>query len=119
MKAFAMLAGEFVSSNGGRLPNDEAQLKRFFRQKGTRTATEANAASTDDLFVSERDGQPLVVKYADKSAPVKALDADTVIAYEKTGIGGNRLVALANGRVSELDEKRFAMAMADEASKGK
>jgi hypothetical protein len=119
MKAFAMLAGEFVSSNGGRLPNDEVQLKRFFRQKGTRTAAEANAANTDDLFVSERDGQPLVVKYADKSAPVKALDADTVIAYETTGIGGNRLVALANGRISELDEKRFAMAMADEAPKGK
>jgi hypothetical protein len=119
MKAFAMIAGEFVSSNGGRLPNDEVQLKRFFRQKGTRTAAEANVTNVDDLFVSERDGQPLLVKYADKSAPAKPLDADTVIAYEQTGIGGSRLVALANGRMSELDEKRFAMAMTDEAPKGK
>jgi hypothetical protein len=50
------------------------------------------------LFTSPRDGQPYVVHYK---------QAGTVVAYERDGKDGKRLVAYPSGQVEEVDETRF------------
>jgi len=62
--------------------------------------------SIDDTFVSLRDNEPFVVLWgvgisqlSGKSAPL--------IAYEKTGVNGKRLVAYANTKLEHVDEERF------------
>ena len=57
--------------------------------------------SFDELFVSERDGQPLVVVYG---SPPK--DSDVVV-YEQTGVNGKRLVGHRIGMVEEVDEAQY------------
>jgi len=63
-------------------------------------------ARIDELFISDRDKEPFVVLYgvgisqmSGKSAPL--------IAYEKTGVGGKRLVAFANTKLEYVDEARL------------
>jgi hypothetical protein len=57
--------------------------------------------SIDELFVSERDGQPLVVVYGSPPA------GSDVVVYEHTGVNGKRLVGHRIGMVEEADEATF------------
>jgi hypothetical protein len=56
----------------------------------------------DELFVSERDGKPLVVLYGPQKGPFN------VVAYEQEGLNGVRLVGTSNGQVQEADAAQFA-----------
>ncbi len=114
MKTLALLFAEFVGSNNGRLPADEAQLKTFIRQKRGQSPAGGAVANPDDLFVSARDGQPLVIKYGQKAGVPGRIAPSTIIAYEQTGVGGKRLVVLPTGGVAELDADSFATAMSDQ-----
>lgn len=55
----------------------------------------------DELFVSERDGKPLVVVYG---SPLK--DSD-VLVYKQTGVNGKRLIGHRIGTVEEVDEAQY------------
>jgi hypothetical protein len=57
--------------------------------------------SFDELFVSDRDGKPLVVVYG---SPLK--DSD-VLVYEQTGVNGKRLVGHRIGMVEEVNEAEY------------
>ena len=59
--------------------------------------------SCDELFVSERDGKPLVVVYG---SPLK--DSD-VLVYEQTGVNGKRLIGHRIGMVEEVDEAQYKL----------
>ena len=61
----------------------------------------------DELFISERDNQPYVIGYGPK-ADGKPRE---VIAYEKTGVDGKRMVGYATGIVVELDDEHFREAV--------
>jgi len=118
MKALAILFSQYVAANHKHLPTDEAQLKRFISQKGARDLAGRQLASVDELFVSARDGEPLVIKYGQKSSPAEALAPDSIVAYEKTGVHGQRLVALPTGGVAELDQNEFAEVLASQRANG-
>lgn len=55
--------------------------------------------SIDEVFVSDRDGQPLVIVYGQSP--------NGVVAYEQTGVDGKRQVGFKLGNVEEADEGRF------------
>ena len=61
-------------------------------------------SSTDELFISERDEQPLVIIYGKTPTGV----APGVVAYEKLGVDGVRQVGFKIGQVEEADAARFA-----------
>lgn len=89
-----------VSMDLGRPPKDEAE----FKEKIKAINADLNAvgvSSVDELFVSERDGQPLVVDYGDFPK------GSSVVIYEQTGVDGKRMVGQRIGSVEEVDDARF------------
>jgi hypothetical protein len=83
----------------GRDPASEQELKAAIDKMGL-SLQSMKVASIDELFVSERDGQPFVIVYG--SSP------QGVAAYEQTGIDGKRQVGFKLGNIEEVDEARFA-----------
>jgi hypothetical protein len=89
-----------VSRDLGRPPKDEQEFKEKV-QSAELSPESLKVDSIDELFVSERDGQPLGIVYG--TAP-KGSD---VVVYEQTGVDGKRLVGHRIGMVEEVDEAKF------------
>lgn len=85
----------------GRYPEDEAEFKATIA-KGNPSLDALKVSSLDELFVSERDGQPLVVVYG------KAPAGSDLVVYEQTGVDGLRQVGHRIGMVEEVDASKFA-----------
>jgi hypothetical protein len=94
----------YAESKLGHRPASEAELKSLIKASGQQMITSLNLGSVDELFVSERDGQPFTVLYG---AQPKG-EARDVIAYEQTGVAGKRLVGYSLGAIAEVDEEQFA-----------
>jgi hypothetical protein len=92
-----------TAQNGGRPPASEEQFKKFIAKQGTYMMQSYKLQSTDDVFISERDGQPYVVLYG---KPPQGT-ASGLCAYEKTGVDGRRYVGYMLGMIEEVDETRF------------
>jgi hypothetical protein len=86
----------------GRNPADEQEFKAAIGQ-GKMDLDVLGVSSVDELFVSDHDGQPLVILYGPQPKSSKG-----VIAYEQTGKDGVRLVGTSNGQVIEADAAQFA-----------
>jgi hypothetical protein len=95
MSNLAVYFGKFTSRNKGLAPSNEKQLKDFI-------LSQDDKADLDKLFTSPRDKEPVVVRYG-----LKATTPTTVMAHEKTGVGGKRYSAMAIGQVREVDEAEF------------
>jgi hypothetical protein len=85
----------------GRPPANEQEFKDAIAKMGV-SLEALKVGSIDELFVSERDGQPFVVLYG----PQKP--GSDVVAYEQTGVDGIRWVGFTLGNVEECDAARFA-----------
>jgi hypothetical protein len=90
-----------ISSELGRYPKDEAEFKAALG-KANLTLDAMKVNSIDELFISKRDGQPLVVVYGQAPA------GSDVVVYEQTGVNGLREVGHRLGNVEEVDEAKFA-----------
>jgi hypothetical protein len=86
----------------GRNPADEQEFKTAIGQ-GPMDLDVLGVSSVDELFVSDRDGQPLVILYGPQPKNSRG-----VIAYEQTGKDGVKLVGTSNGQVIEADATQFA-----------
>ena len=93
----------YATTKFGRPPANEQEFKQFIATEGTTIMERLNVTGPDELFVSERDGQPLVVVYGQRP---QGMSRD-VIAYEQTGVDGMRQVGTVLGMVQEVDESRF------------
>jgi hypothetical protein len=100
-KAIAVLYFKAVSTLG-RAPKSEAEFKQVISQ-GTVDFDVLGVSTVDELFVSDRDNEPLVIIYGESSKGA----SPGVVAYEQTGKDGKRLVATNNGQVVEADAARF------------
>src|SRR6476659_3197912 len=94
----------FAESKLGHRPANEAEFKAFIQANAKGLVESLHLGTIDELFVSERDGQPFVVLYG--SAPKG--EARDVIAYEQNGVSGKRLVGYSIGAIAEVDENQFA-----------
>lgn len=65
----------------------------------------------DSAFVSERDGESFVILYGITITEISGTSAP-LVAHEKTGQNGKRLVVFANAKVEEVDEARLEALMA-------
>jgi hypothetical protein len=84
----------------GHLPRDEQEFKQAIAKLQV-NLEKRKAGSIDELFISERDGQPLVVIYGSGS-----VDSDVVV-YEQNGVNGKRMVGHRIGMVEEVDESEL------------
>jgi hypothetical protein len=92
-----------VGANGS--PADEAALKK--NRRGLRASVQydfhIDPNNVDASFVSDRDKEPLVVIYGKGIGKISG-DSKQVIAHEKTGVNGRRLVVFASTKVAVVDE---------------
>ena len=95
-----------VSANGP--PADEAALKKHM--KGLRESVQydyhIDPNNIDSSFVSERDKEPLVVAYGKGIGKISG-DSKHVIAHEKTGKNGKRLVVFTSTKVDIVGEEEL------------
>jgi hypothetical protein len=82
----------------GRSPANEQEFKTAIGKMDV-SLEAMKLGSIDEVFVSERDGQPLVIVYGPSP--------NGVVAYEQTGVDGKRQVGFKLGNVEEADETRF------------
>lgn len=92
-----------AASQMGRPPKSEEELKGFIQEKGAKVLERLEIAGVDELFLSERDGQPFVVLYGRKPQGVRR----DVVAYEQTGVDGIRHVGFDLGMIEDVDEEKF------------
>src|SRR5262249_2953222 len=81
-------------------PSNEKEFKQVLATLSVKPE-QMKASSFDELFISERDGKPLVVIY---DASKKNSD---VLVYEQTGINGKRLVGHRIGVVEQVDDAQL------------
>ena len=89
-----------VSSQLGRHPKDEQEFKDVIRKSDVDLEA-MKVSSIDELFVSERDGQPLGVVYG------PAPPGSDVVVYEQQGVDGKRMVGHKIGMIEAVDDARF------------
>jgi hypothetical protein len=89
-----------ATSKLGKPPTSEQEFKDVIAQDNVDPGV-LGVGSVDELFVSDRDGQPLVVDYA-RTSP------QGVVVYEQVGKDGVRLVGFTSGQVEEADAAKFA-----------
>jgi hypothetical protein len=104
MKGLANAYLDHVVGAGG-VPADEGALKKHMR--GLRGSVQydyhIDPNNIDASFVSERDHEPLVVVYGQDIGKISG-DSKHVIAHEKTGKNGKRLVVFTSTKVDNVDE---------------
>lgn len=87
----------------GRGPKDEAAFRKFISETSTYLLDriDVDPNSLDSLFVSERDAQPLTVRYG-----MKGSDRGPAIptVFETEGLDGVRIVACTNMVTKEVTE---------------
>lgn len=87
-------------------PKDEAAFKAFIQQAGDEVLEPmgVDPNSVDELFVSERDGQPFVIRYGVTGGPRGSTEA---VIFEQTGEGGKRMVGFLNMVQREVDASEY------------
>src|SRR5687767_8303954 len=108
LKGLATMYLDYIVAKGGNAPASEAELKKHMR---TVDAIQLNLAGferdkIDEAFVSERDKEPFVVLYGIAPGTLGAKDGP-VVAHEKTGVAGKRLVVNVGTEVSHVNEEQL------------
>lgn len=105
LKALSGLYLDYAVSHNGQGPTDEVGFKKYIRSVPDQVLGPAGIqrSEIDALFVSERDQEPVVVVYGLKITGISG-KSGAVVAHEKTGKGGKRLVALSNTNIELVDE---------------
>jgi hypothetical protein len=105
IRTLARMYGQFMSSHRGNGPKNEQEFKQYLQGRREELARE-EITDVDALLVSNRDGEPYVVVYG--LVPTRSMTpSGRVVAYEKSGIDGKRMVAYETMAAEELDEARF------------
>jgi hypothetical protein len=107
LKGLATMYLDFAAAQGTGPPNEEAFRKHL--KKVERFVLEMNGVdpkAIDDSFISPRDKQPFVIIYGVGIGQISGTSAP-VVAYEKTGVNGRRLVAFANTKLDHVDDARL------------
>ncbi|MBC7857116.1 MAG: hypothetical protein IAF94_27105 [Pirellulaceae bacterium] len=114
LKPLAKFYGEYVNQHQGLPPKGEAEFKAFLQESknARRLETEFKIKETDKLLISPRDHQPFVIYYGALSKNLGPGGAP-VVAYEKDGSGGKRLVVSALGAVEAVDDAAFRKMVPD------
>jgi hypothetical protein len=106
IKQLANLYMAHQMRNGSNGPQDEAAFKEFIRKGMAPHRLEmmrVDPNKLDELFISENDGQPFVLRYGQSGGVMAKLP----VVFEKEGRDGKRQVAYTNGSVEEIDASKY------------
>jgi len=99
---------QYQRANSGVGPADQATWEKFARGQAAADLARrgGDPAEVDQLFVSERDQEPLVVRLGLRLADEK--NGPQPFVFERSGKDGKRFVGFLNGRVEEVGSERAA-----------
>ena len=106
IKQLANLYMAHQTRNGSNGPKDEKAFKDFIQHGMAPHRLEmmrVDPTKVDDLVISERDGQPFVIKYGQSGGIMSKLP----VVFAKEGKAGKRQVGFTNGQVEEVDDLRY------------
>lgn len=104
LRVLSRLYVKYQASNQGVAPPDETAFKAFIQQTGQPILEAEHVADIAGLFISERDGEPYVIKYgSDKNSTID----HSVIGYERSGKDGTRVTCFDFGVLEALGEVEF------------
>jgi hypothetical protein len=105
LTAIATLYCRFQIAHHGALPQNESQLREFIDSYPNlpEVLHQARVAVAEELFVSERNGQPFVLLFGDDANRRE----DGIIAYERGPVDDRRMVGYRAGFARALDETVF------------
>jgi hypothetical protein len=106
LRALGVLYGEFMGRNGNRPPASEQQFKNYLKSVPSRELERLGVADSASLFVSPRDGRPMVVLYGKEIGPPGAPGLPW-IAYEQQSTEASRYVVGRIGVVVVMDDEEF------------
>jgi hypothetical protein len=108
LKALANFYLDFAVAQKGQGPANEQALKKHIRSVPDfqLKANGLDPAQLDATFVSERDQEPFVVAYGSAVGRISG-DSTQVIAHEKSGKNGKRLVVFVSTKVDLVDDARL------------
>lgn len=104
LRLLGRLYGEFMAQNSDRPPRDEAQFKEFLG-RSTDLLKSQGIASLEDLLISPRDGQPIMILYGEKIID-DTPNGFPWIAYESQGVNGKKCLIGARGNVEEMTQEQ-------------
>ena len=96
IRRIALFYGKYIQRHRGEAPGNEQEFKEFIRKSNPKV-------NPDELLVSPRDKLPLIVVYKESAAG----NQGAVVAYEKQGASGRRMVVMSTGEVRDLEEADF------------
>ena len=107
LKGLATMYLDFAAAKGSG-PTNEQEFRKHLRtvEKMVLEMNGVNPAAIDETFVSPRDNQPFVIVYGVGISGISGTKAP-LVAYEKTGVNGKRLVAFANTKLDHVDESQL------------
>ena len=100
-----------ANSRLGKNPANEEEFKQAIDSANVDWST-LGVSGADELFVSDRDGKPLIILYG----PPPQGRPFSVVAYEQEGLNGVRLVGTSDGQVKEADAATFAKLVPEHAA---
>jgi hypothetical protein len=103
VRTMSSLYKGYLSSHKNQSPPDEAAFRAFLGTK--QDDLQKSGLTTDDVFISPRDGQPLQWIFGKNPRP--SIAGMQYIAYEKTPKDDKRLVVATGGMIELMDEARF------------
>jgi hypothetical protein len=108
LKALANFYLDFAVAQRGQGPANEQAFKKHIRSVPDfqLKANGLDPATLDATFVSDRDQEPFAVAYGSAIGRISG-DSTQVIAHEKTGKNGKRLVVFVSTKVDLVDEARL------------
>jgi hypothetical protein len=108
MKALANMYLVYVASAKGDAPPDEEQFKQHIRSQPGMILSQydIDRQNIDALFASQRDQEPLSVVYGGRMTMLSG-NSKQVVAHEKTGVNGKKLVVFASTKVDHVDDQEL------------
>ncbi len=89
----------YRADHGGKQPADEGAFLEYVNRKLAERGAEP--VDSGELLTSPRDGEPYVVRYGKVSSRDQSRN---LVAYEKTGANGTRLIVSELARSREVDD---------------
>ncbi len=114
VKRLATMYSFYHLKNNFKGPKDEDTFRTFIEEQDPKrlSLADIDASKLDELFVSERDKEPFVVRYG-KDTYVRGPSIPVV--FEATGVDGMRQVGFCNGSMQEVDEEEYDRLMSGSA----
>jgi hypothetical protein len=108
LRGLAALYLDCAVARNGKGPANEQEFKKHLRslRDDVLSSNGVDPKAIDTAFVSGRDQEPFVILYGLKITKISGTSAP-LVAHEKTGKNGKRLVAFANAKVDHVDDARL------------